>query len=343
MRVTTIPMTIASSQLYKKCSAAVYPPSRARLFSLVSVVLLLSGCFMQPDDVAMVKKFRVMAVSVNPPELRPDNQTETTVTVLWRDPKGNNRPVSFAWVVCQGKVDATSGYQYCALLDPALAPVVTDASDSGDRMTIPPVPEAAFAEIAAGETVDATVIVLACAGGTLPAAEQLLNHRDDPDIAKLCAGGDGIAAYKTIQIANGNEHNDAPNAVPVIQSVRLDGQLLISNEAATEDVTPDNFADCSTSDCETESMELEVTFTAESFQQYTEVIFDEPEIRHEYPAVYWFITGGELLTPYTSSSGPDDPAIAEWIPKKPGQYTLFAVANDNRGGISWQTFEIEIR
>ena len=237
------------------------------VFGLIILSLFLPwGCFQTLEDVAMVKRFRVMAISVNPPEIRPEMTTPTRVSVLWRDPRGNNRPVSFAWVVCQGEVSANSGYQNCEPLDPALVPVVTDATDGGDQLTIPPIPEKAFAEIPSGSMVKATVIVLACAGGTLPAASRLLNFRDDPDITKLCIGGDGIAAYKTFKIANGHTYNDAPNTSPVIQSVHLNDQLMISDEAASEETIPGNSANCSNAGCETTTIKLKVTFAPQTFQ-----------------------------------------------------------------------------
>ena len=117
------------------------------LFAIICAVgaSLVSGCADELDQVMEVDKFRIMGVSVDPPEIRPEHAGPLEIQVLWHDPHGDGRTVQFAWVFCLGDVPTATGYQYCELLDEdGLPPVIATQEEGGDVFTIPFVPTELF-------------------------------------------------------------------------------------------------------------------------------------------------------------------------------------------------------
>jgi hypothetical protein len=64
---------------------------------IVVVMILIEGC-LDYKSVAIKENFHFMGVSAEPPELSPGDGV--TIQVLWADPVGNDRKVSFAWLAC---------------------------------------------------------------------------------------------------------------------------------------------------------------------------------------------------------------------------------------------------
>ncbi|MCP4674119.1 MAG: hypothetical protein GY854_01085 [Deltaproteobacteria bacterium] len=311
-------------------------------FAFVAVAFLTAGCADEFDLVTEVNKFRVMGVSVTPPEIRPEYTGPVDIQVLWHDPHGKGRSVEFGWVFCAGDVPTATGYQACELLDPfLLPPVIANAESGGDTFSIPMIPAEAYEDIPEGTSFVATAIVLMCAGGSLPPAEELVTHQDTNDINALCKGGDGISAYKSIVIANGNVLSDEPNANPQILSLSLDGALLTPVNVNDPDPHIPDDVTCSDYDCDAD-ITLAASFSNESYQSYTILEFDEPKTEQERPYISWFATGGEFLGEHSVSDSPDDVPEVEWNPKEQGDYILWAVANDRRGGVSWQEFRVRV-
>ena len=58
--------------------------------------------------------------------------------------------------------------------------------------------------------------------------------------------------------------------------------------------------------------------------------------------VTWFTSGGELERNRTIADAPAGPYDVTFKTDKPGRYTLWAVAHDVRGGVSWERFQIEV-
>ncbi len=313
-------------------------------FIAATVGILAMSCADEFDMVTDVKKLRVMGVSVSPPEIRPDYTGPVDIQVLWHDPQGGGRSVEFAWVLCAGNVPTATGYQACELLDSVfLPPVVVDAGSGGDTFEVPVIPVEVYEDIPEGTSFAATAIVLICAGGLLPPADELITHQETNNINALCEGGDGLSAYKTIKIANGNEFDDEPNTNPEIQTFSLDGRALTPVDASDLDAhTPDGVSCFGGDGCDV-NLGVTASFSDESYQVFTTVEFDEPVPEKESPYISWFGTGGEFDGTHSISNSPDDAPEVKWNPKEPGDYILWAVANDRRGGVSWQEFRVSVK
>jgi hypothetical protein len=313
------------------------------LVCTVGCLNLYLGCSDEFDSVTEVNKLRLLGVSVVPPEIRPQHTGQTEIQVLWHDPEGEGRSVQFAWLFCKGKVPTATGFQQCELVDPVLLPpTVLKASEGGDTFTIPRIPPELIEGVPQGEREFATVIVLLCAGGDLPPANELLTHNDTADINALCQGGEGLSAYKAMVFANGNPYDDAPNERPVVTDLYLDGVALIPVDGESGAEPEVRELQCAGADDCDLKVELEAHFSSESYQSYTVVEFGDPEVRTETPFISWFASGGELSNARSVSSVPGEPAKTEWKFKAKGDYLLWIVANDNRGGVSWQEHRIRL-
>ncbi|MBN2340483.1 MAG: hypothetical protein JXX29_12850 [Deltaproteobacteria bacterium] len=308
------------------------------IFSLlISAMMGLSSCADELSEVTTVDKLRVLGVAVNPPEIRPEHTGAVTVEVLWHDPEIATRNTQFAWVFCLGDVPAATGYEYCEPVDATLLPpTIVDAADGGDSFTIPALPPSLFSMIPEGESAVFTAIVLMCAGGTLPDADALLASTE-PNIDSLCRNGDAVSMYKNITVANGSTFNDDVNTAPAIQTVTINNSALqpvVTGDEVNEIVCVDNKCD--------RGLSVDAAFTPESTQSYTVVRFDEPLVKTERPYISWYATGGEFEMPYTMTNDDGTLDIIKWNPDEAGDYTLWAVANDGRGGVSWNTYRLHV-
>jgi hypothetical protein len=312
---------------------------------MTALSLAMTGCF-DFESVSEVTKFRVLAVSAEPPEIRPGEGT--TLSVLWADPAGGGREVQFAWMGCSGIVHASDGIATCDLLVP---PVVRTAEQGGDTLEIPETPPDLLDGAPEGGAIKATFIVLMCAGGELPSAGEYDSLRDTKVISDLCRGGDGLSAYKTVTISNAED----PQTNPTIEHFELDGETL----------APADEGGLGRARCEEEEkckvkVEAALFMTEASIQEYIVYEFGEPVTLEDTVFVSWFSTGGEFTKSRSGEEcekedmtvgnpcrigAPDDPTgpfEVTWKPEEPGTYTLFAVARDMRGGVSWETYEIEV-
>ena len=120
----------------KRCILTIAPLKKGdRGISILLVLgLVLAGCF-DFKSVTQVEEFRVLGVRAEPPEIRPGEGT--TLSVLWADPKGKGRKVTFAWMGCSGVVHASQGLSSCDMLVP---PIVSTAEEGGDTLPIPATP-----------------------------------------------------------------------------------------------------------------------------------------------------------------------------------------------------------
>ncbi len=309
---------------------------------LVAPCLLLSGCF-EFDAVTQVEDFRVLGVRAEPPEIRPGEGT--TLQVLWADPKGKDREVSFAWMGCSGTIHPSEGIATCDMLVP---PVVGTAEAGGDILEIPVTPTDMLDGVPEGGYLRATFIVLMCAGGTLPAPERYAKLRETTNVNDLCRKGDGLSAFKTVMVSD----SDTPQTNPVIDRVYFEGmEMTPADEGGGGKLRCKEGGEC--------EAEIALFVTEESVQTYDVIEFGKPTPKQDEVFLSWYVTGGDFDK---SRSGDtcekkgmeaDNPCISEtdedpsgpfevsWIPEKPGTFTLWAVAHDLRGGVGWQAFTVE--
>jgi hypothetical protein len=304
--------------------------SKHMSWMLIAAALALA-C--QPDfeRMSQVDRFRVLGVSAEPPEIAPGDGTE--LAVLWADPKGGGREVAFAWLVCDRYVKVSQGPAACV---PVFPPHVATASAGGDALSIPWTPPDMLEELPAGDSAaKASVFVLLCAGGALPAAEELIAAAAVADTpSDLCVGGEGLTAFKTVTISESTE----PNRNPAIERLELNGVRL---DPVEEDGLGVVFCDGEGA-CGSKA-ELKVFLTPSSAQTYQTVELGKPKIEHERLYVTWFATAGRFDADRSGADDPLGPYEVRWKPKELGELTLWVVAHDVRGGVSWRTYRIEVR
>jgi hypothetical protein len=84
--------------------------------------------------------------------------------------------------------------------------------------------------------------------------------------------------------------------------------------------------------------------------------FDEPVQKED---TVWYVTGGDFSNSRSADAcakkdmvfdnpclddpdkDPTGPFETTWIPEKRGTFTLYAVAHDIRGGVSWKTYTVK--
>jgi hypothetical protein len=294
-------------------------------------MLIATGCI-DLKSPSKVEEFRVLAVSADPPEIAPGEGTR--LEVLWADPDGEGRDVSFAWVGCAGLLRPPAGLESCLMLMP---PVVSLAEEGGDMLDIPATPPDLLSYAQEGTNyMKATFIILMCAGGELPAADEYESIGQVDDLSTLCDGGEGIAVYKTVTVSNNTEN---PERNPKIESLTLDGEPLLPL-----DQDGIGTAQCAKKDGCGAAIKLAVTLTDDSFQTYEVEEDGESATVDEGLYVSWFVTDGDVDAPTSASTtdSPLGPYETVWKPKHEGTFTLYVAAHDFRGGASFESFEVEV-
>ncbi len=300
--------------------------SRILLIGCMSALFVFGCADFEP--VHLVTKFKVLAVSAEPPEISPGDGT--TLRVLWADPQGEGREVQFAWVLCGGLIHASEGLSFCEIVYP---PWIETASNGGDTLVVPATPTDLLEDLPPGEDrLFVTAVVIMCAGGELPSAEELIEKADVPNINTLCEGGDGLSSFKAVLISNSED----PNTNPAIEYLELEGTPLDSVDNGGLGTIACNEAD----KCGTES-KIGVFMTEDSFQTFDVEEFGNIKTVDEDLYVSWFTTGGEYNADRSGSDEVLGPYEVTWKPENEGAYTLYAVAHDTRGGVSWQTYSVE--
>jgi hypothetical protein len=171
---------------------------------------------------------------------------------------------------------------------------------------------------------------------------------------QLCAeaGADeGVAALKTFDVATCDPATSSlacaeeyePNANPRIESIALDGLPLGS-------ILGGVCVECSAADGCREPLAVAGLLEAASFQRYERPVaenLDETQIVYERTYISWFATGGRFDEERSGNGStieailPNAPFEANWTPPpEGGAFTLWAVAHDVRGGVSWQIFDV---
>jgi hypothetical protein len=307
-------------------------PPMARPFAALFLFVVLAGCGQEMASVDQVTKFRVLAVQADPPEIRPGQGTK--LAVLWADPKGAGREVSFAWITCLGYVSASADLQTSC--QPFSLPQIRTAKDGGDTYVIPFTPTDVLAKLPPDETrLEVTATVLGCAGGTLPSLPELMGAQDAPALDEMCKGGESFTAFKIFVISE----SDDPNTNPEIDKLYYDSKLLPTVEQGGAGVF-----ECTAPDGCRSEIRIKLFFTQDSFQTYEKTVFGKVETVDEATYVSWFVSDGQMDHEHSGTSKPPGPYEAKWLPPLAGgKYTLWAVAHDVRGGVSWKTYSVEAR
>ena len=302
----------------------------------------------------MVTKFKVLAVQTEPPEIAPGEGFE--MEALYADPKGAGREVSFAWFMCINAMSPAAplrpemGLGACILAQP---PIVETAANDGHIFAVDQTPSNLMAlypqellQQPGGVPIDAqivylTAVVVGCAGGKLPGPaglESVMADIENP--ADLCQGGDGWATHKVLRVTP--ENNPIPNENPVISEFRVENESMPLGSASGQSMAEPLVYPCASKEkCDFE-LKLEVDLSPESQQSYHTKSADGFEPIEEVLYVTWFTNGGELDRDRSLADFAGAPYDNVWTAKSPGLYTIWAVAHDVRGGVSWESFRVQV-
>jgi len=328
-----------------------------RLLTFASALLLLAAAACQEDleDISQVTKFRVLAVQTEPPEVMPGENT--ALTVLTADPAGNGRKVLAAGFALPGLItpsttDVDVEIPYFWALDPA------EAIDGIISLGSIGVPEDAVEYLPEDECdeeqpapLKVTAVILICAGDGLSEVSLLeafagfasgMDQESDVtlDLSALCveAGADeGLTAMKTFTVFNRHPGDPQRNTNPMI-----DGLMFDEQELPTAAVGGHGVFQCTSADGCRKGVEIQAWLTDESYQQYETEEFCQPKTVDERMYVSWFADGGSFSADRSGSNDPLGPYEVDWIPpREGGSHTIWAVAHDIRGGVSWKIYSVE--
>ncbi len=295
------------------------------------VMTIAVGC-LDLKSPSKVEEFRVLAVTAEPPEIAPGEGTR--LEVLWADPKGDDREVSFAWVGCVGMLRPPMGLESCMMLMP---PVVSSADEGGDALEIPITPPDLLSYAPEGMAyMQATFIILMCAGGELPAPDEYESIGQVDDISTLCEGGDGIAAYKVVTVSNNTKD---PQRNPVVETLTLDENPLLPSDQHEV-----GLARCVNKEGCGAKIALSATLTEDSLQTFEVEENGEMVTVEEGLKVSWFVTDGDVEESESASNtdNPLGPYETIWEPEHSGTFTLYVAVHDFRGGVSFETYTVEV-
>lgn len=321
-----------------------------RISTFLLATAVFAACQEPMESVSTISKFRVLAVQADPPEIRPGEGV--THRVLYADPAGDGRDISFIWLTCLGLYDPSSDFSTagCDLLGFQFA----TASEGGDTYEISAVPENSLDGLSEDEVYQtATTAVLMCAGGETPDVTTLTDIAlTDGDISvsdimdALCVGGEGLTAFKTFRISVQDESN--VNTNPTIEKVSFNGNIIAptdSSDSQTHDTeSATNLFVCETTAACHDGAGISATLTEDSFEFYEEERLDQPESVDEAPYISWFVDGGGLDADRSRASETYGSFGVTWTPpSRGGKFILYVVAHDLRGGTSWKQYTLEAR
>jgi hypothetical protein len=307
----------------------------------VGVALLgsLLACIPEfESDLSLVEAPRVLALRSEPAEAAPGESV--TVHALVAAPDGTHEQAELDWSLCVARRPLTTlapiAPECAALLDD---PEVIDALGSGPSVvaTIPtdacrrfgPEPPPASPGEPTGRPVDPDPT----GGYYQPVLAQLL---DDDTVnllqARITCGLAGATQAQAAEFAQTYQ----PNLAPAVEGVRLledELQLLAADPPARVGAE--------------QHVELRVRWSEADAE--THVYFDpialELDTRREAIAVAWYTTAGRLADARTGRAEDDLTTHSDntWVaPREAGLVFFWVVLRDDRGGVGWASFALEV-
>jgi hypothetical protein len=299
--------------------------------------MLVLACIPEfESDLSLVEEPRVLALRSEPAEAKP-GQT-VTLHALVAAPDGTQAEAELDWSLCLARRPLSTlapiAPECAALLDD---PEVLDALGSGASVTatLPadgcrrfgPEPPAATAGEPTGRPVDPDPT----GGYYQPILAQLL---DDDSVNLLqvritC----GLAGATQAQAAEFQTRYE-PNVAPTIERVLLrDGDIdLLAADPPARVGTE-------------QSVELRVSWAEAETHVYFDPITLEIDTRREAISVAWYTTAGRLAQARTGRAADDLATHSDntWIaPSEAGLVWFWAVLRDDRGGVGWVNFALEV-
>jgi hypothetical protein len=335
-------------------------------FSTAALVLFvltpLLACQEDLEDISQVTKLRVLAVQATLPELSPGENTQ--LRVLTADPAGNGRRITAAGFAIPGLLTPSSSEIDDDLPFPPWALEPTAAVDGVIEFNSLGVPVDAGDHYPPDETsLKVTAVILICAGDGFDEFALLgqlgqmsmggeTDLGESLDLSALCvqAGADeGLTALKTFTISDRTAEDPLRNTNPEIDRLYFVGEGDDGFEVGDEETLllpaiegGHGVFQCTSSDGCRKGVEMQAFMTEASFQQLEQIEFGQSKIVDERMYVSWFVDGGKMSADRSGSNDPLGPYDVKWIPpREGGAYTLWAVAHDIRGGVSWTIYSVE--
>ncbi|MDD5308046.1 MAG: hypothetical protein PHU25_12055 [Deltaproteobacteria bacterium] len=155
----------------------------------------------------------------------------------------------------------------------------------------------------------------------------------DPTVMLVVrAGGETVTAMKRVTVSR----SGTPNHNPGIEKLVLNGKALEPADdggVATVKCTADDGCP---------DAEVQVFLTKESFETYETQGLGGVEMKTDQLYVSWFVVGGEADKTRTGAGEPGEPLKMTWsLPEEGGELTLYVVAHDTRGGVSWKRYAVK--
>ena len=323
------------------------------LIRLFLAVALLTGCYdlsFDTDD-HLVKELAVMAVHVEPPEIRPGVPIDAEV--VFADPGGAGREIWCGWQVDIAELDNKTPVDVVTAL--------SRVKDGGTRLHLPVIWPADDAD----EELEfyAYIRVYLCTGDWVD-PDGFLREGAHPS-AKVCKKGSLMVATKSISSID----PVFPQNNPTINGVFFNDALMTPYDDGGE-----TSATCPASGACSTAQSLDLYIGAESLEPFgiatetfisastgsadvketsvtaidEDTIFDLDDtwLNWEIFHVDWYITGGALYPnrSYYPTITHDflGPFHTTWYPDGPGDYILWAVVRDVRGGNAYDSFRITV-
>jgi hypothetical protein len=303
-----------------------------RIHALASLPLLLlaAACSMPQDNPTQVKDLRVLALSLESPELMapscdtkdPRNAfvyaTPLTLRALVADPKGEGRDITWELLACAAVADRTCEDEENRLVvaSGTLKPGELELTQAFGTLTLPQKLDAA------GNPVPLLTEVLA------KDTYKGLGGLRMPLVLHVKAGDEEIFAQKLMVFSCRFFPEQQQNVTPVLPGLRLGGEPW--GEGTVRELSgPGPF-------------EVEPEPYAELEEPYLVPSFDlKPVQLQESWKFAWYVTGGRMSLEESGGTDVDGTSVRPgvlWEPtSKPpsGELTFYVVVRDGRGGSSW--------
>jgi hypothetical protein len=314
-----------------------------RLFAaaLVAAATMMSssGCGNDFDPASRVTDFRLLAVQADRPYASPGEQVE--LRTLSHEPFG--RPISWAWTTCVTPRDTTVNACLAKIAEDAQAsgrpPAFTLGQESTFKTTIPANVLAHVAPVAGGNAWVGVVTVgcpgsLALADLAATPAGDLPFRCTDANTHELLPYERFVVSVKRIYIRRA-DRNQNPSA----SAVTWDGALWPESDVK-ETTACTSSPSAAYDDCEGgEAHDVALVVPPESIESGKDE-FGAP-FAEDVVAQYYATEGLFQFEARTYAS-----AATKWKARASAvgkEHTLWFVARDNRGGVSWTTRKVRVK
>lgn len=295
----------------------------------------LAGCAEDFDPASRVTTFRVLAVQADAPFAEPGQSVQ--LDALSYDPL--ERPVTWAWAMCDQAADSSvmACIQRFSELSEAAGQPAWLAFGEGQDSAVVTIPVDALERLPPEGRWQATIGVLSVAcPGTLAFDEanpKFPFRCSDSATGRELELDEYVIGVKRVSVRESDQNQN-----PVIERIEFDGEVWLPGEVREVDAcdTNDNdYADCSGSSLN----DVAAIVSSESFES------GRDEFRRDYSE--------ELVIQHYSTEGifesevrvADDPKTG-WVARSSAsgsELSLWFVARDDRGGVSWTERRVRVR